>query len=340
MSARIGHVLLIVAFVGSGLDARAQVESEPEKERARALLREGNAKLDQGLYLDALGRFEQAYAIFPSPKIHFNIAQTLNELGRPLEALDHYERFVRELPEAQSPEQWRLAHEQIFKLQGAIATVEIQCNVVDAQVTVDGQPAGLTPLARSIRLMPGPHALVIAKAGHERQVIESAFKAGDAVTQRIKLVTEEEAAATRSAVQRAETERRASEERLRRAEEETRSRQRRTRSILRTAGWAAVAAGAASLLTSVVLGGLALDNSSSVQGAAPGTPWTDLSGSYDRAASYRVGFYSTLVVGAGLAAAGGVLLVLGRREAGTERRLALVPAASAHAGSLSVIVGF
>jgi tetratricopeptide (TPR) repeat protein len=333
----VSRVQAVIAALCVSSIAHAQSETDPAREQARALLHEGNAKLDAGLYLDALDRFEAAYRAFPSPKLHFNIAQTLNELGRPLDALDHYERFVKDVPEQQNPEQWALAHEQIFKLQGAIASVEIQCNAVGARVTVDGYAVGATPLDRPIRLMPGPHAIVIGKAGFERQVIEATFKPGDAVTQRIKLVTEEEGAATRRAVQQAEAARRMTEERLRRSEEEARQKQRRTRSLERTTGWAVLGVGAAALFAGVILGGLSLSNSAAVESAAPGTPWSpDLSASYDRAANYRVGCWSSLAIGGAFAVAGGVLVGLGYLGAGSDRRAALLPTLSSEGAGLSV----
>jgi tetratricopeptide (TPR) repeat protein len=321
------RILCFVVFLASSADA--EVGSEPNRERARALLHEGNEKLDQGLYLEALNRFEQAYSIFPSPKLLFNIAQTLNELGRPLEALDHYERFVHDFPKEESPEQWRLAHERIFQLQGAIAAIEIQSNVVEAQVAVDGRSVGVTPLERPIRLLPGPHAIVIGKSGFERQVIELSLRAGETITRRVTLVTEEEGAATRRVVKLAEERRLATEERLRRSEEETRRKQLRSRSILRNTGWATIALGVAALVTGGALGIASRVESDRVEGAAPGTPWNDLSGDYDRAASDRVGSYVTAAVGGALVAAGGILVGLSRRGAAAERRATLLPAPAA-----------
>jgi tetratricopeptide (TPR) repeat protein len=51
---------------------------EAAREQARALLKQGNELLDKGNYLEALQRFEAAYAAFPSPKLLFNIAQDLH----------------------------------------------------------------------------------------------------------------------------------------------------------------------------------------------------------------------------------------------------------------------
>src|SRR5262249_29259382 len=95
--------------------APAQDPEAAAKQRARALLLEGNTRLDEGLYVDALDKFQRAYDVYPSPKLHFNLAQTYHELGRPVEALRHYELFVRDVKPEEMPDKWALANERIFQ---------------------------------------------------------------------------------------------------------------------------------------------------------------------------------------------------------------------------------
>lgn len=189
---------LIVFAISLGICLNNQVRGEPPPDAAarasaRALLREGNDKLDRGLYLEALKLFEEAYRMFSSPKLHFNIAQALYQLGRPLEALERYERFVREINKEEHLTEWRIAQERAFELQGQIATVSIQCNVVGALTTIDDRETGKTPLPRPVRVVPGVHTITISKPGYERQVNELTLKPGDNVTQRVKLLTEDAA---------------------------------------------------------------------------------------------------------------------------------------------------
>jgi hypothetical protein len=88
--------------------------------------------------------------------------------------------------------------------------------------------------------MPGAHALVVGKAGYEK-VIAVTLKAGETATERVELLTEEEAAGTRRAVQRAQAERRVTEARLRQAEQEAERRRQRNRLALRATGFAVLA---------------------------------------------------------------------------------------------------
>lgn len=301
------------AWAARPTKVRAKAESMPSqftpKERAQALLAEGNRLLDQAQYLDALARFREAYAAYPSPKLHFNIAQTCNELGRLLDALHHYELFVRDVKKEESPEQWRLAHERIFKLQGSIATVTLQTNVIDVQVAVDGSVLGRTPLDDSIRFMPGPHAIVLSKPGYDKQVIELHLKAGDSLQQRVKMLTEEEAASTRRAVLQAEAERQAAQERLLRVQEAEEKKRTKTRLALRATGWTLLATGAALALATGVLGILSIDEASQVEDAPAGTSWKESGRIHnDRAVLYSEAFYYGIAIGgAQMIAAAGLL---------------------------------
>jgi tetratricopeptide (TPR) repeat protein len=119
------------------------------KAQALILLTQANRKLRRGFYLEALELFKKAHKLYPSPKLHFNIAQTYMEVGRILKALAHYEQFVRKIKKQNvSKMLWNLAHARIFQLMGKIATVQLLTNVADAQVSADGRPVGKTPLSK------------------------------------------------------------------------------------------------------------------------------------------------------------------------------------------------
>ena len=60
--------------------------------RARELFKQGNRLIEQARYVDALEKFEAAYATWQNPKIQLNIATTLRTLGRHAEAARHLRR--------------------------------------------------------------------------------------------------------------------------------------------------------------------------------------------------------------------------------------------------------
>jgi hypothetical protein len=77
----------------------AQAKDDAAKTASRALLRQGNERLDKEKFDQALEKFEQAYARFPSPKILFSMGQALRGLKRNADALRAFLHFVDETGE-------------------------------------------------------------------------------------------------------------------------------------------------------------------------------------------------------------------------------------------------
>jgi hypothetical protein len=161
------EVALVFAAALS-LPSAPVLAATPEAERLEALrdLKEGNRLYDSGDYLAALARFERAYAAVPTPKLFFNFGQTYRRLGRPVEALDFYERFLAESTEPQPQPQLRVEAERwVGELARAVASVEVRADSEGAEVTIDGRSCGVTPLARSVRVAPGSHQIVVQTRG-------------------------------------------------------------------------------------------------------------------------------------------------------------------------------
>ncbi|HEY3355261.1 MAG TPA: tetratricopeptide repeat protein [Polyangia bacterium] len=304
-------VTLLVLLGGLAPAARAQ--DATQRERAKALLREGNALFESGNYLEALERFKRVHELVPSPRVHYNFGETYFQLGRPVDALRHYELYVQGAPDDQ-PVRLGRANQQIARLQGEIASVLLRVSLIGAEVTADGQPAGTTPLIHPIRLRAGPHVLVVTKPGHEPVVLRLTLRAGEVASHLVTLLTEDEAAGRRRGFREVEAERRAAQERLRVAEQAERERRARQRRLLRTTAWATLATAVALGVTSGTCGLLAHREATTIAAAVPGTArWTDLQPHADRFAAFRLAAYVTAGVGAALAVGGAVVLALSYR---------------------------
>jgi tetratricopeptide (TPR) repeat protein len=101
----VGAVALLAAFavvLAAMPVARAQPSgaSDATREAARAKLVEGVDALKRGDHRAALARFEEAYALVPSPKIHYDFGLAYLGLERPADALAAFERFLAEAPDA------------------------------------------------------------------------------------------------------------------------------------------------------------------------------------------------------------------------------------------------
>ena len=71
------------------------------KSAAQVRLDEGTRSFEAGDYATALRKFEDAYRIFPSPKLWFNIGSSQRLLSRPVEALHAFERQAVDLLSAE-----------------------------------------------------------------------------------------------------------------------------------------------------------------------------------------------------------------------------------------------
>jgi tetratricopeptide (TPR) repeat protein len=142
----------------------APAASAKDKAAARALLREGTRLFSKGKHQDALDRFNRAYALFPSPKLLYNIAQANRELGHPVEALAAFEGFLAQVDKPPA----RLAADvrrSVAELQAQLGELQIQVDVTGAEVSLDGKPLGVAPLSDSVWVTPGAHEIAARKDG-------------------------------------------------------------------------------------------------------------------------------------------------------------------------------
>ncbi len=281
--------------------------------RAVALVKMGNQKLAGGYYAEALTLFKHAYRIYPSPKLHFNLAQTYGVLARPLPALQHYELFLKQAGGKVDTKRWVLAHQQIFRLLGQIATLQLQVNIPGATVSLDGKRIGVTPIKRPLRITADGHVIIVTKLGYERRVISFQPRAGQNLTRRVKLLTEQLALAKRRLVQELQARKRAVQERLARARAQNRRRRQRLRKALKVSGWTAVGVGLAAGIVAGVLGGLYQREVRALE-STQDQYWLDgPSARKSLADRYKFGFYASVGVGGALLITGTVLAILGAR---------------------------
>lgn len=296
--------------------------SASKRVKANRLLKVGSEKMEIGLYTEALSRFQAAYELVPSPKISYNIAQAYNYMARFVEALHHFERFVRDYSD-HSHKYWKAAKDiWIPRLKAKIATVAVQVNVAGAAVTVDGRDAGVSPHTRPIRLQPQPGRLfviVVSKAGYVERTLKVKLRAGERLRQRVTLITEARALAQRAEFQREQAERKRMQLRLQREQEASLRRQIKRQHQLRWAGWITLGAGLAVGLAGGVAGIISLVDKAWVEGAEAGRPFSELNARYERAGLLRQVAWAGIGTGLAVAATGGILLWLGYRRSGRER---------------------
>jgi hypothetical protein len=293
-----------------------------QRRQAQALVKQGVRKLREGDYVVALDLFSRAYALYPSPKIQFNLGQTYTELGRYLDGLRAYETFLVRLPPRTSGAVQRLTRDRIAELMRRIAVLTLECAEPGAAVTVDGQAQGHTPLSAPLRLMPGPHSVVVRKEGYLPVVWNLQLEAGQRLTRRVRL--ERPRPKVVQVVWK------------------TVRKPRKGLPLL----WAGVAVTAAAALTAAITGGLALREQDFAKDVDK--PWSERVAAADRGRALQRAT-DGLLIATGVLAAGALawFLVVVRPSGGTERvrisaatRVTLTPALGPRGAAARLSVSF
>lgn len=163
-SSTICRAILAALVLLLGLAAAGTALAETPEERARVLFREANQLFARKMYLDALEKYRQARAVFPSYKIDLNIGATLDALGRRTEAAVYVERFL--LQSALAPEDIiAAAREQLKQLRGKLGRVKVTTLLEGATILADGVSVGTAPLSIPVYMEPGRHRLEARKEG-------------------------------------------------------------------------------------------------------------------------------------------------------------------------------
>jgi hypothetical protein len=160
-------------------------EPPAAKQAAEAKLMAGVDLLKARNYREALARFEEAYALVPSPLIFYDIGLARRGLGDDPRALESFERFLAEAPEAPADKR-RRADGYRDELRARVSVVTLEANVGAADLTVDGVDLGRVSFPRRLYLGPGPHELV-ARAGGAAQVATLSCSAGEALAFTVRL---------------------------------------------------------------------------------------------------------------------------------------------------------
>jgi hypothetical protein len=149
----------------------AEAQTDP-KASADEHFKKGVAAFKERRFGDAAPEFEEAYRLSPAYVVLFNIGQVNAALGRSIEAVDAYERFLKQGASAVPAERVREVEAEIAKQLDRIGTVALRTSPEGAEIRLDGKLLGRTPLPRPIRATVGTHTLDVILKGYAPQVQE------------------------------------------------------------------------------------------------------------------------------------------------------------------------
>jgi PEGA domain len=144
---------------------------------ARKRFQEGVAAVDAGNYEVARVAFQQAYALKPHPSVLHNLGHAELRTGHYLEAARHLSIFVRDTTYGK-PAQREAATKSLAEAEAHVGSVIIHVDVVGAEITVDGERAGRSPIVDPFYAEPGERVIRIQKDGYEAYEKTQLIEAG------------------------------------------------------------------------------------------------------------------------------------------------------------------
>ncbi len=157
-------LVLGVATLAPAWPAAAQPK-DPSREEARSRYERGKQLYEEGAFDAALIEFQRAYDLAPSYKILFNIGQVHRQRNDYASALRVFERYLKEGGAEVDARRRGDIEKEINQLKGRVATLQISANVAGAEILVDDETVGKTPLPQGILVNSGKRKITALKEG-------------------------------------------------------------------------------------------------------------------------------------------------------------------------------
>jgi hypothetical protein len=291
--------------------------SEPARaDEARDAYDRGVKAFDAGRYVDAAVAFRKAYDLKHSWKIQYNVGQSEAAAKRYGLALDAFEAYLAgggdDVESARRDE----VLAEIQRLRLLVGGIEFE-GPAGATVVIDGMERGKLPLGARIRETAGvDHEVVIRAEDGTELLRRTGIRVGSGEVVTVKIAGEEAAPGPSSQAQTAAPQP---------AGAGPAQPGETAHGALWTWGWVAIGVGAATAIAGGVTGGMALSKQSDLEGACPGKTCTSEKDLELRDSASALGLVTDILipVGAAVAVAGAILLIVDRKG-GSERATALV----------------
>lgn len=171
--------LLALSCILAVPDTSVAQKGSSDRVRAQEIFQRGQGYFEEGRYSEAAVEFLNAFQLDPHPAIMYNVARAHEEMGKLVRALQYYRVALSLKPSAAVKEELerkiaeielvlRADGVDVLNLEGAEwvpkGKVSIQSDPPGAEIIINGQAAGRTPL--DARVLPqGEYRIVVKKRG-------------------------------------------------------------------------------------------------------------------------------------------------------------------------------
>jgi hypothetical protein len=159
----LGFVVTLLALIALHGTARSQ---QPEQQSADAARQadehfwKGKALLKAGNVRGAYEEYKAAFGLRKSFDAAANLGNLELSLGMPRDAAEHLAFSLRTYaPTGTTPATLERTRQLLAQARAQVATLTIQVNVDGAEVTIDGQVVGRSPIAEEVYVDPGSRTL-------------------------------------------------------------------------------------------------------------------------------------------------------------------------------------
>lgn len=143
---------------------RALAQDDVTLTMARERFKEGVSYFDKKDFAKARVAFLQAYALKKHPAVLLNLAQSELRSGHEADAAKHFAQYLREHKDATEAER-QGAETGLTAAKALVGEVSLEVDATGAEVYVDGDLEGTSPLPGSLYLPPGSHQVQARKDG-------------------------------------------------------------------------------------------------------------------------------------------------------------------------------
>ncbi|MDB4969070.1 MAG: hypothetical protein JWN44_4759 [Myxococcales bacterium] len=141
--------------------------AQGEQKAAIDLFREGNALLKESLFVQAAAKYREALSHWNHPGIHYNLALALLNLDQPIEVYRHLEAALKYGAAPLDADKFEHANRYRALISRQLARIDIRCDKPSgAIVTMDGTRLFIAPGRYEDLVRVGQHTIVAERRGY------------------------------------------------------------------------------------------------------------------------------------------------------------------------------
>jgi tetratricopeptide (TPR) repeat protein len=166
--------------------------SEADQTAAADLFDQGNALLENSLFMKAVEQYEQALRLWDHPSIHYNLALALVNLNEPLRLHHHLMEALRYDGQPLDASKLGRLKDLLKVVERQLVRVRITCDTPGATVQLDGTALFVGPGHHETFVLPGEYTFTVTREGYPPNERKRMGSAGEVLVLDYRLYTQEE----------------------------------------------------------------------------------------------------------------------------------------------------